>query len=379
VSTVVVMHAPADVEANRATVARLMTILDGQTPVAAGAEFIHPDVVANFDGWRFRGINLWANWIVYLRTRPHLAELRLVVDRIDSNPDGTVSAHGHWNALRDGRPVFSGPGVARYRFEGGKIVEIWTTRHNYLLHFGPWLRYRWGLVWMLYQLGVWKGRVPQLDLRAAAAPASAPAHPRDPMSTTATSAPSAATGAAMRFRDFTERLNGPWHRRAMWAFLAIVLAHWAEHLLQAYQIWALGMPRHQALGALGMLWPWLVHSEWLHYGYALVMLAGLFLLWPGMTGRARTWWSVALAIQFWHHVEHGLLLAQALGGWRLGGGPAPSSMVQLLVPRVELHLFYNAVVFVPMVVAMAYHLYPSPEERAKMTCSCALHRAAAAA
>ncbi|HEX6373785.1 MAG TPA: hypothetical protein VF006_32960 [Longimicrobium sp.] len=170
------------------------------------------------------------------------------------------------------------------------------------------------------------------------------------------------------------RLNGPLHRPALWAFMAVVLMHWAEHLTQAYQVWVLQMPRHHALGALGMLWPWLVHSEWLHYGYALVMLAGLLVLWPGMAGRARTWWGVALAIQFWHHLEHALLLGQVLTGWRLAGAAAPTSLLQLVVPRVELHLFYNTVVFVPMLAGMLYHLYPSAGEAAKAACSCA-HRA----
>jgi hypothetical protein len=171
-------------------------------------------------------------------------------------------------------------------------------------------------------------------------------------------------------------LNGPWHRTAMWAFLAVVLAHWAEHLVQAFQVWVLEMPRPHSLGLLGTVWPWLVHSEWLHYGYALAMLVGLLLLRPAMKGRARTWWNAALALQFWHHLEHALLLTQVLGGWRLGGGPAPSSLVQLLVPRIELHLFYNAVVFVPMIVAVAYHLFPGRAEAAVATCSCASGRAA---
>ena len=191
------------------------------------------------------------------------------------------------------------------------------------------------------------------------------------MSTISLAAPS----SPARGSTLVQRLNGPLHQRALWAFLAVVLAHWAEHLTQAWQIWVMGMPRHHALGVLGMAWPWLVHSEWLHYGYALVMLAGLLALWPGMAGRARTWWGIALALQFWHHLEHALLLSQVLGGWRLGGGPAPSSIVQLVMPRVELHLFYNSVVFVPMVVGMAYHLWPSPAESARTTCSCALHRA----
>ena len=52
---------------------------------------------------------------------------------------------------------------------------------------------------------------------------------------------------------FFGKLNGPWHKRALQAFLVIVIAHWAEHLVQA----------------------WLVHSEVLHYGYAMIMLVGI--------------------------------------------------------------------------------------------------------
>ncbi|MFD2351201.1 hypothetical protein ACFSTC_20530 [Nonomuraea ferruginea] len=44
-------------------------------------------------------------------------------------------------------------------------------------------------------------------------------------------------------------------------------------------------------------------------------------------------------------------------------------------PRVELHLFYNAVVFAPMVVAMVLHRRPRLEERAVMRCDCALQPA----
>jgi hypothetical protein len=146
------------------------------------------------------------------------------------------------------------------------------------------------------------------------------------------------------------------HRRGLIVFMAIVLAHWAEHIAQAVQIYALGWPTHHAGGVLGLYFPWLVHSEWLHYGYALIMLAGLILLRPGFSGRARTWWSVALGIQVWHHLEHLLLLLQALTGWHLAGRPVPTSIVQMVVPRVELHLFYNALVFAPMVVAMVLHL-----------------------
>lgn len=149
-------------------------------------------------------------------------------------------------------------------------------------------------------------------------------------------------------------LNGRRHRAALMLFTVIVLAHWAEHLTQAFQIWGLGWTTPQARGVLGLPFPWLVRSEWLHYGYALVMLVGLWALRHGFTGPARRWWTIALAIQFWHHLEHLLLLAQASTGMHLAGS-APSSLLQLLFPRVELHLFYNTVVTVPMVVAVLLH------------------------
>ena len=41
-------------------------------------------------------------------------------------------------------------------------------------------------------------------------------------------------------QGFMEKLNGPWHERALWIYLAIVIIHWVEHLFQAAQIWILG-------------------------------------------------------------------------------------------------------------------------------------------
>ncbi|MEE3922656.1 hypothetical protein V2I01_42730 [Micromonospora sp. BRA006-A] len=41
---------------------------------------------------------------------------------------------------------------------------------------------------------------------------------------------------------FIGALNGRHHRVALSGFMVVVLAHWAEHLVQAYQIWVLGWP-----------------------------------------------------------------------------------------------------------------------------------------
>jgi len=171
-------------------------------------------------------------------------------------------------------------------------------------------------------------------------------------------------------RSALSALNGRHHRFALNTFMFVVLMHWLEHLVQAYQIWVLDKPRPQARGVLGQVFPWLVSSEWLHYGYALVMLIGLFLLRPGFVGRARAWWTVALVIQFWHHIEHLLLLVQAQTHTFYFGGTVPTSVAQVFFPRVELHLFYNSIVFIPMVVAVYLHLRPNETELAASACSC---------
>lgn len=173
-------------------------------------------------------------------------------------------------------------------------------------------------------------------------------------------------------------LNVRWHRVALYAFLVIVLGHWAEHITQAIQIYVLDWPRPKARGALGLWFPWLVTSEWLHYGYALVMMIALIALRPGFVGRDRSWWSAAMWIQIWHHFEHLLLLLQAVTGAYLLGKKVPTSILQLAFPtsRVEIHLFYNAVVFIPMMVAMYLHLRPKPEERLLMRCTCTAPAAA---
>lgn len=171
------------------------------------------------------------------------------------------------------------------------------------------------------------------------------------------------------------RLNSEWHKRSLQLFTIIVLAHWAEHLVQAVQIYVLGWPRPQAGGVLGFWFPFLVSSEILHYAYAIIMLIGIWMLRKGFTGLSRRWWTVALVIQFWHHIEHLLLQMQALLHHNLLGSPVPVSFLQMVFPknRVEIHLFYNAIVFIPMMIGMYYHMFP-PSQEEPATCTCALHR-----
>jgi hypothetical protein len=186
-------------------------------------------------------------------------------------------------------------------------------------------------------------------------------------------------GLAPPRKGWFTALNTTHHRAALNVFMVVVIAHWAEHIAQAYQLWVLDWPLSRARGVLGVPFLWLIKSEWLHYGYALVMLIGLFLLRPGFRRRSRRWWTIALVIQFWHHIEHLLLLLQAQTGHYLFGRSVPTSVLQLVFPRVQLHLFYNTVVFIPMVVAMVLHLRPNAEEAQASVCSCTRHRATAPA
>lgn len=174
-----------------------------------------------------------------------------------------------------------------------------------------------------------------------------------------------------------DKLNAQWHQRALQFFMVVVLAHWAEHLAQAVQIYALGWPRPAAGGVLGLWFPWMVSSEALHYAYAVVMLVGLWVLRKAFTGLSLKWWTAALVIQFWHHIEHALLQAQVLFNHNLLGSPVPLSFLQMALPtsRVEIHLFYNAAVFIPMMVGMYYHMFPTAAAEGRAVCTCALGRA----
>lgn len=193
----------------------------------------------------------------------------------------------------------------------------------------------------------------------------------------AVSADSVALTPAPPAHGFHEKMNARWHKPALQLFMVVVLAHWAEHLVQAFQIYVLHWPVPESRGILGQWFPWLVKSEALHYAYAFVMLVGLWTLRRGFRGLAGRWWTASLVIQFWHHVEHALLLGQAVSGHNLFGSPVPLSIIQLWIPRVELHLFYNTVVFIPMVVGMYFHMFPREGEAPAHGCSCAWRQGAA--
>ena len=109
-------------EAGKATVSRLIEFLAGRAPISQAPEIMAQDVVSHMDGHTFRGINTWANWLCYVRTRSRVGSPDLETDRLVTNADGTVTAHGRWKGRKDGEPVLSPEVWARYRVVDGKAA-----------------------------------------------------------------------------------------------------------------------------------------------------------------------------------------------------------------------------------------------------------------
>ena len=106
---------------------------------------------------------------------------------------------------------------------------------------------------------------------------------------------STVTMGATPSASWLDSLNTRWHMLGLRIFMVIVAFHWVEHLVQAWQAFVLHWPRPMSMGLLGMVYPWLMKTEVLHYGFAIVMLVLLWVLRDGFTGRAYTWWMIS----FW--------------------------------------------------------------------------------
>jgi hypothetical protein len=158
---------------------------------------------------------------------------------------------------------------------------------------------------------------------------------------------------------FLQSLNGRLHRRALTLYAAVVATHFAEHVTQVGQVYLLGWARPEAGGLLGLVFPGLVAAEVLHTLWNSLQLTGLILLLPGfgIVRPARHWWTVALVLQTWHWFEHALLQFQYVTGIYFFGAVKQMSILERVVPRIELHMLYNLLVFIPTVIAVGTYLW----------------------
>lgn len=137
-------------------------------------------------------------------------------------------------------------------------------------------------------------------------------------------------------------------------FGALMIAHWLEHIFQAYQVYVLHMNRMCALGMLGMKYPWLVRTESLHFVFAWLTFVMFYFAGIGYfsSQSAIKLWILGWAASFFHLVEHSLLFAQAVTHHYMFGATQPTSLLQQFFPRIELHLFYNSIITLLMILSL---------------------------
>lgn len=140
--------------ADEALVVRLLAVISGEAPLAEAEQLLAPDVISHMDQWTVRGITVWYDWLEFLLSKVE-GNVTVVLDRLVTREDGTITAYGN---LRTANAPFSSrqEHQATYRLENGRIVEVWTTRGNYEMIFGPKVRHpvRWLLV--LLEMAIWR-------------------------------------------------------------------------------------------------------------------------------------------------------------------------------------------------------------------------------
>jgi hypothetical protein len=140
--------------ANEARVVRLLAVISGVAPMAEAGQLLAPDVICHMDRWTVRGITVWYDWLEFLRWKVK-GDVTAELDRLVTREDGTITAYG--NLRTANAPCASRQEhQATYRLEDGRIVEVWTTRGNYEMIFGPKVRHpvRWSLV--LLEMAIWR-------------------------------------------------------------------------------------------------------------------------------------------------------------------------------------------------------------------------------
>ena len=134
--------------------ARLLDVIGGRAPMSDAERLLAPDVVSHIDGITVTGTRVWADWLGFLLSK---SEGSVTVDlhRMVTNADGSVTAFG---GLRPtGSPLSSRQEHrAIYRVKDGRIAEIWTTRGNYEMIFGPKVRHPVRWLFVLLEMAVWR-------------------------------------------------------------------------------------------------------------------------------------------------------------------------------------------------------------------------------
>lgn len=143
-------------------VARLLAVVGGDAPMSEAPRLLAPDVICHMDRYTTRGVDVWFDWLDFIRSRCPDG-LFVDVERYVTHPDGTITAYG---CLRRGarKGTTNCQGQVRYRVANGRVAEIWTSRGNYEIIFGAKVRHSLSWLLVLLELAVWR-RLPSRKKR----------------------------------------------------------------------------------------------------------------------------------------------------------------------------------------------------------------------
>lgn len=139
---------------DEALVVQLLDVISGRAPMADAERLLAPDVISHMDQWTVRGTRVWYDWLEFILSKAK-GNVAVELDRIVRNGDGTLTAYGWLRS--EGAPLSRRQEHhATYRVTDGRIAEVWTTRGNYEMIFGPKVRHpvRWLLV--LVEMAIWR-------------------------------------------------------------------------------------------------------------------------------------------------------------------------------------------------------------------------------
>lgn len=139
--------------------AAILRVFAGAAPLAEIDAHLHEDVIVHIDRMRFVGASGWRKWTRHSHATWGFRSLRFetVDHRYDATADQldvTIVAVG----AREGAEQRSEAARFRYRFEGDRVREIWTSRRNYTFLYGPRFARLPGFLLHVARLSLWNLR-----------------------------------------------------------------------------------------------------------------------------------------------------------------------------------------------------------------------------
>ncbi len=120
-------------------VRRLLRVVGRELPYSAAAELLDENLSAFMDGKKIsRGRDAWFRWVRFLhrRAKEQYSDFGMQVESVRDD-GGEVAVRAKWRGVRGGNKTeFSETGEVFYEVRGGKIINIWTKRKNYVFIHG---------------------------------------------------------------------------------------------------------------------------------------------------------------------------------------------------------------------------------------------------